>query len=165
MNSPASAETLQREYEADGRASARSSMFCLTRFAEIDPSPRKTWLVDRLLGAGELSAVFGAPGSGKSVLVSDMACHIAGGRTWLMRTVAPGAVLYVAAERAALVKRRMAAWRIYHGVGDCQEFCARGHDDGKRRIITWLSRRTSWISFWRVVIRTRCSPRTACWMI
>ena len=25
--------------------------------------------------------------------------------------------------------------------GDCQEFCARGHDDGKERIITWRSRR------------------------
>src|ERR1044072_6275556 len=48
--------------------------------------------------------------------------------------------------------------------GDCQEFRARGHDDGKRRIITWLSRRTSWISCWLAAIRTRCSPRTACWM-
>lgn len=93
-------------------------MLRLTRFAEIDPEPHKTWLVDRLLGAGELSAVFGAPGSGKSVLVSDMACHIARGRTWLTRAVAQGAVVYVAAERAALVKRRMAAWRTYHDVQD-----------------------------------------------
>src|SRR5690606_16187264 len=27
---------------------------------------------------------------------------------------------------------------------DCQEFCARGHDDGKERIITWLSRENFW---------------------
>jgi hypothetical protein len=32
--------------------------------------------------------------------------------------VAQGAVLYVAAERAALVKRRMAAWRKHHGIDD-----------------------------------------------
>ncbi|MER8455652.1 ABC transporter substrate-binding protein, partial [Mesorhizobium sp. M1300] len=28
--------------------------------------------------------------------------------------------------------------------GDCREFCARGHDDGKERIIAWLLRRNFW---------------------
>ncbi|RVE87646.1 hypothetical protein CN235_26495, partial [Sinorhizobium meliloti] len=31
---------------------------------------------------------------------------------------------------------------------DCQEFCAVGHDDEKERIITWLSRKNFWTSFW-----------------
>ncbi|WP_234844389.1 LysR family transcriptional regulator, partial [Sinorhizobium meliloti] len=32
--------------------------------------------------------------------------------------------------------------------GDCQEFCAVGHDDEKERIITWLSRKNFWTSSW-----------------
>src|SRR3954453_12079277 len=39
---------------------------------------------------------------------------------------------------------------------DCQELCARGHDDEKERIITWLLRRNLWTSSWRAGIRMRC---------
>ncbi|MES0038660.1 hypothetical protein NKJ74_25925 [Mesorhizobium sp. M0046] len=46
--------------------------------------------------------------------------------------------------------------------GDCQEFCARGHDDGKERIITWLLRRNFWTNCLRVAIRMRFSPETGC---
>ena len=46
------------------------------------------------------------------------------------------------------------------GARDCQEFCARGHDDGKERIITWLSRRNFWTNCLRAAIRMRCLPRT-----
>lgn len=87
----------------------------LTLYNDIPAVSRKTWLVSGLLGDGEMSVVFGAPGSGKSVLVGDMAAHIAAGREWFGRRVAAGGVLYVAAERAELVKRRFAAFRIRHG--------------------------------------------------
>ena len=90
----------------------------VTRFADIARAPRKLWLVQDWLGAAEFSCVFGKPGSGKSALVGDLACHIAAGWPWFGRRVRPGAVLYVAAERAALVQRRMAAFRIKHGVDD-----------------------------------------------
>lgn len=90
----------------------------MTRFADIDPSPRKTWLVERILGDGELSCIFGPPGSGKSALATDLATHIAAGMPWLGRSVKAGAALYVAAERAPLVKRRMAAWQKHHSITD-----------------------------------------------
>ena len=45
---------------------------------------------------------------------------------------------------------------------DCQEFCARGHDDGKERIITWRSRRNFWTSCLPGAIRMRFLPRTVC---
>ena len=48
-------------------------------------------------------------------------------------------------------------------VGDCQGSCARGHDDGSRRIIAWPSRRTSWTGCLRGATRTRCSPAAGCW--
>jgi RecA-family ATPase len=100
---------------ADGKR-VRKGALALTLFAEIDPNPRKTWAVDKMLGDGELSCVFGAPGSGKSALVGDLAAHIARGKPWLGRPVSHGAVLYVAAERAGLVKRRLAAWRTYYDI-------------------------------------------------
>ena len=73
---------------------------------------------DDYLGAGELSCIFGPPGSGKSVLAGDLAAHIAGGRKWLGRPVRPGGVLYVAIERSSLVKRRLAAFREHHAVSE-----------------------------------------------
>jgi AAA domain len=90
----------------------------LTMYDEIDDAPRKSWLVERFLGAGELSCFFGAPGAGKSVLVGDLGAHVAAGRPWFGRRVERGGVLYVAAERAGVVKRRLAAFRRHHGLDD-----------------------------------------------
>lgn len=41
----------------------------------------------------------------------------------------------------------------------CQEFCAQGHDDGKERIIAWLSRRNFWTNCLPAAIRMRCLQR------
>lgn len=37
-----------------------------TLFRDIEPEPRKDWLVQDFLGAGELSCFYGQPGAGKS---------------------------------------------------------------------------------------------------
>ena len=87
-------------------------------FSEIEAAPRKSWLVDGLLGAGELSCTYGAPGCGKSVLAGDLAAHVAAGLPWFGRRVAQEAVLYFAAERPALVMRRFAAIRASRGWND-----------------------------------------------
>jgi hypothetical protein len=92
----------------------RRPPYKLIWFSEIDANPQKHWLVENFLGLGELSCVYGMPGSGKSVLAGDLACHVAAGLPWFGRRVHRGAVLYVAAERAGLVQRRFAAWRLHH---------------------------------------------------
>jgi energy-coupling factor transporter ATP-binding protein EcfA2 len=89
-----------------------------TLYRDIEAEPQKLWLVHDYLGAGELSCIFGPPGSGKSVFAGDLAAHVAAGRTWFGRRVQSGAVLYVAIERAALVKRRLAAFREHHMVSE-----------------------------------------------
>jgi hypothetical protein len=102
--------------EVEQTKADRGLHFALYR--DIERAPQKIWLVDNFLGAGELSCDFGAPGCGKSALASDRAAHIAAGRPWFGRRVTPGAVLYFAAERAALVRRRLAAWRSYYEIDD-----------------------------------------------
>jgi hypothetical protein len=89
-----------------------------TAFADVDERPRKEWLVKDFLGLGEMSAKYGMPGTAKSALAGDLGAHVAAGLPWFGRPVSQGGVLYIAAERAALVKRRMAAWRLYYDVNN-----------------------------------------------
>jgi hypothetical protein len=99
------------------RAGARQSL-SFTLYRDIDPQPRKQSLVHDFLGAGEISCWFGQPGAGKSTVVIDLACHVAAGKNWFGRRVLQGGVLYVAAERADVVKRRMAAFRKHYDEQD-----------------------------------------------
>lgn len=87
-------------------------------FADIEELPRKCWLVPNFLGGGEMSALYGMPGTAKSALAGDLGAHVAAGLPWFGRRVSQGAVLYIAAERSAVVGRRMAAWRLHHGIDD-----------------------------------------------
>jgi AAA domain len=88
----------------------------LVMYGDVDPSPRKDWVIADFLGASELSCIAAAPGAGKSALATDIAGHVAAGRHWFGHHVKGGGVLYVAAERAALVERRFAAFRLHHGL-------------------------------------------------
>jgi hypothetical protein len=72
-----------------------------TAFADINPEPRKEWLVKDFLGAAEMSCKFGMPGSAKSVLAGDLAAHVAAGLPWFGRQALSGSVLYLAFERPA----------------------------------------------------------------
>jgi hypothetical protein len=87
-----------------------------TAIADIDLESRKHWLVKDFLGTTEMSCKFGIPGSAKSVLAGDLGAHVATGKPWFGRPVLTGSVLYIACERPALVQRRFAAWKRYHGV-------------------------------------------------
>src|SRR4029077_11052065 len=73
-------------------------------FGDLSATSNKQWLVRELLGDGDASTVYGKPGDGKSVLVEDMALHIAAGRDWHGKQVRQGGVLYIALERKKLVE-------------------------------------------------------------
>jgi len=70
----------------------------------------KTFMVGGMIGRNEISVFYGAPESGKSTVVIDLACCIATGKKYHGREVMQGPVLYVAAERAHTVRRRVIAW-------------------------------------------------------
>jgi hypothetical protein len=90
----------------------------LVLFRDIDPAPRKVYVVNNTFGVGEVSCIFGAPGAGKSILAVDWGLHVAADMEWFGRKVRRGAVLYVAAERAKLVERRCAAFKKHYCLTD-----------------------------------------------
>lgn len=70
---------------------------------------RREWVVPTLIGCGDLVAVYGPPGGGKSAFVADLSVAVASGRHWFERPVTNGAVLYLAAERRDVTDRRLVA--------------------------------------------------------
>ncbi len=96
----------------------RPGRFVLYREVAFHARRSKDWLIAGLLGAGEASAFFGAPGDGKSVLVEDLGLHVAASRPWHGRQVKGGAVVYFALERKALVERRLIAFQTEHDIAD-----------------------------------------------
>ncbi|WP_312405252.1 AAA family ATPase [Rhizobium sp.] len=92
--------------------------FELTWFDEIIEGKPKETILKGWLGVGEFTTISGLPGTGKSVVTTDLACHIAAGMDWHGIKVQQGLVVYVAAERKKLTERRMMAFRKHHGVKD-----------------------------------------------
>jgi hypothetical protein len=76
------------------------------------------FLVDDLVPRSGLMTIYGAPSSGKSFCAIDLGAHIATGRPYLGKEVLQGGVVYVAAETGGGLRKRIAAWRRVHGVGD-----------------------------------------------
>ncbi|QPB20198.1 AAA family ATPase [Rhizobium sp. 007] len=100
---------------AGQRATSGRERFTFEWFNDFeDESLIKEWLIDDAFGKGEFTTIYGKPGAGKSVIVTDMACHVAAGMPWHGKGVKQGFVVYVAAERKDLTKRRMRAFQIHH---------------------------------------------------
>nr|WP_246450215.1 AAA family ATPase [Rhizobium wenxiniae] len=84
-----------------------------------DEDNHKEWIIRDIFGAGEFSYIVGQPGAGKSMCATDMACHLAAGWDWHgFKVKKPSFVLYIAAERAKLTRRRIKAWRKKHCFSD-----------------------------------------------
>jgi RecA-family ATPase len=101
-------EEFQRHHSADA---VEPFPFVLPRDITLEP---KAFLIDGFVGVGETSVWYGPPDGGKSTVVLDAGCHVAAGIDYYGPRVTQGAVLYVAIERGAVVKRRVLAWCHYH---------------------------------------------------
>lgn len=93
---------------------AKKERFELTWFDEIEEGKPKETILKGWLGEGEFTTISGLPGTGKSVVTTDLACHIAAGMDWHGIKVKQGLVVYVAAERKKLTERRMMAFRKHY---------------------------------------------------
>ncbi len=99
--------------------------------ADLSNAPPLRWLVRGVLPAEGLAALYGPSGSGKSFLVLDFACAVAGAANeWFSRRVAPAAVTYCALEGEAGLSKRLAAWSQFHKklVPDGLGFIAKSFD-------------------------------------
>lgn len=86
-------------------------------------------LVQGLLDLDSLAIIYGASGSSKSFLSIDVALHVATGSWWNRCEIAAGPVVYVAAEGARGIGRRVDAWQTQHQV----------YDLGRHHPITWVT--------------------------
>jgi len=73
------------------------------------------WVIEGLLRDNELCMVFGKPGHGKTFYALDMLCHIARGIQYQGHYTESRPVVYIAAEAALGVRKRLAVWREYFG--------------------------------------------------
>ena len=112
-----SEEEAQRIFSTPANDNVRQR-FDVTWCRDILADKAKQWTVRGVFGRGEFASVYGKPGTGKSVLVTDAAFHVAANMPWHGRKVAHGLVVYFAAERKSITERRIAALRKKYQVGD-----------------------------------------------
>lgn len=83
---------------------------------ELEAMPAPEWLVRDLIPEGGLAIIYGDPGAGKSFLALDMALRIARGDDWHGVPTRQTGVLYIAGEGARGIGKRVAGWRMSHGL-------------------------------------------------
>jgi len=74
------------------------------------------WLIKKVLPHGDVGAVFGESGAGKSFLALDLVMAIATGTPWRGHEVTQGTVAYIVAEGAGGFTTRLRAYSEHHGV-------------------------------------------------
>ncbi len=109
---------LQQSFVAASAPPSSASLLPLEWADQISPVLSRRWLVKDLLATTGLAIVFGHSAAGKSFIVLDISGHIALGWPWQGLKVEQGLVVYVAAEGAAGLRNRLAAFKAHHKVSD-----------------------------------------------
>ena len=91
-------------------AKRKAEVFTTISAHDIEPCIETNDFVENLFGKAQMSVVYGASNCGKTFLLTDLAMHVATGRTWHGREIDAGGVVYVAAEGAFGVRNRVAAY-------------------------------------------------------
>ncbi|GAA3272684.1 AAA family ATPase [Streptomyces lavendulae] len=78
--------------------------------AGLDSIPDPVPLIDGVLYMDSLAWLYGKPGSAKSFVALDWAGCIGSGLPWQLRGVSAGPVLYLVAEGASGIRKRVRAW-------------------------------------------------------
>jgi AAA domain len=99
----------------EAKDAAAPKHFDLIPFELIKFDGAEEWLVKGLLPRQGVAAFFGAKSSFKSFAAQDLNFHIAAGWNWAGRRVEQAAVVYIAAEGSAGLRKRKAGFELYHG--------------------------------------------------
>lgn len=108
---------------------AEKSLLDLVWADDITIDIDETGLVDGLLSSTAMSVIYGESGSGKTFNAIDIACHVAAKMLWRGMNVDQGIVVYIAAESPKSIKRRVWAWKTYHGVAHLPLVVVQSHID------------------------------------
>jgi len=103
--------------EDDGPAPKSGGLTFLTP-AECATLPARPYVIKGLLAQGDVAAIIGAPGAGKSLLAPRLGYAVAQGAEVFGRRTKAGGVLYVAAEDGHGMRARLSALRADHGEAD-----------------------------------------------
>lgn len=83
---------------------------------DIEHMPDVKYLISGLLQEGTFSLFYCEAGIGKTFTALDIAFHVAYGMPWFGLNVEQGNVLYIYAEGASGMKKRIQAWHLGNGV-------------------------------------------------
>jgi hypothetical protein len=105
-------------------ADANGRHFHPHTLADLLKMPPKQWLIDQVLGAGDLAMVYGPPGSGKTFVVIDLVFAACLGQQFANRFQASHClnVAYCAGEGISGLPARFAAAAALHGVSELAHF-------------------------------------------
>jgi hypothetical protein len=103
-----------RKPKAEPGPPKRQNRIKIMRFDEVRLSAGRRWLVRNLVPVVGLFVLWGAPKTGKSFWIFDLAMHIALGWEYRGRRVQQGAVVYCAFEGQGGLAARVEAFRQRH---------------------------------------------------
>lgn len=109
--------SLELEDDDTVRPAPRRRVKLLTD-VELDQIPEALPLIDGMLFQGQLIGVVGRFATYKTFLLLDWALCISLGLEWNGRRVRQGCVIYIVAEGASGIRKRVAAWKKYHQFPD-----------------------------------------------
>ncbi|HMG44847.1 MAG TPA: AAA family ATPase, partial [Acidimicrobiales bacterium] len=109
--------------------------------SDLDKIPPPVPLVNGLLDRNSLARVIGKSGHGKSFFMIDIAGHVALGKSWHGRDCSQGDVVYMVAEGAAGIRKRVRAWEQHHGaeLGTRVKFLPRPVQVKEREWLIWVA--------------------------
>lgn len=86
--------------------------------ADCATGPRRGYLIKHLLAPGDVAALIGPPGAGKSILAPHLAYALAQGRAVFNLRTKPGRILYLVAEDFSGMRQRIHALKLRYGNSD-----------------------------------------------
>jgi RecA-family ATPase len=89
-----------------------SARFKLEDWNDVDFDPNEEWRVEDVLPMRGFGLIYGKPRSFKSFVAMDLAIRVVLGRPWAGKRVAKGRVVYIAAEGAHGMRKRIAAGKM-----------------------------------------------------
>ena len=101
---------------SNGRDAPLTMRFKLEDWNDVTFDPNQEWLVEDVLPMRGFGLVFGKPRSFKSFTAMDLALHVALGLPWAGKRVEEGKTVYIAAEGAAGMRKRIVAYQMKHKI-------------------------------------------------